>query len=167
MEIVEMLEIDIQLYHQINDLIEKKSNHIDIKLSYFLQYLSDTIFSNFLLFGSNARSDIFLRSNKSYSLFILIIEDFILAGTYVDKSFKIGKTEMVINRLYKLEKDETISFENPENEHSNFTLSYEDIMKLYDNKKDETIRVIKNTKENFGFDIYQKSNRISLKPIRG
>ncbi|MDN5353906.1 MAG: hypothetical protein PWQ09_662 [Candidatus Cloacimonadota bacterium] len=167
LEIVEMLEIDIQLYHQINDLIEKKSNHIDIKLSYFLQYLSDTIFSNFLLFGSNARSDIFLRSNKSYSLFILIIEDFILAGTYVDKSFKIGKTEMVINRLYKLEKDETISFENPENEHSNFTLSYEDIMKLYDNKKDETIRVIKNTKENFGFDIYQKSNRISLKPIRG
>jgi len=104
LEIVEMLEIDIQIYGQINDLIEKKRNHIDVKLQYFVQYLDQTIFSNFLLFGNNPKSDIFLRDKKPYSLFILIIEDFILVGTFGEDLFKIGKTNMVKNRLYKLGK---------------------------------------------------------------
>ncbi|MDY6914738.1 MAG: ATP-binding cassette domain-containing protein [Candidatus Cloacimonadota bacterium] len=167
LEIVEMLEIDINIYTQIYELLEKKSNHIDIKLQYFTDYLEQTLFFNFLLIGNNTNCDIFFRHKIPYGLIILIIEDFVLVGSFQDSLLSIDKKELKKDRLYKLGKTEKICFSQPDRSHDKFLLSHSDILKLYENKKNETTRVIKNTKENFGFDIYQKKNRIRIKPIRG
>jgi len=168
LEVVELLEIDIHIYSQIIDLIEEENDSIEISLQGFLLNIEKNLFMNFLLLGESPHCDILLKdgSHTPYKIIVLIIEDLVLVGSYVDGLYRIGSQALKKNVLMKLQKDETIILKNHTDENA-VEVSYNDIMKLYHNKVGEISKVIKYTKESFDVDFTQEKNKLKIEVFDG
>ena len=168
LEVVELLEIDIRLYSQIIDVIEEEKDFIELSLQEFLLNIDKNLFMNFLLLGESSDCDILLKdeNHTPYKIIILIIEDLILVGSYVDDMYRIGSQALKKNVLFKLQKDESIILKNHTKENS-VEISYHDVLKLYHNKIDEVAKVIKYTKESFDVDFKQEKNKLSIQVFDG
>lgn len=168
LEVVELLEIDIRLYSQIIEVIEEEKDFIEISLQEFLLNIEKNLFMNFLLLGESTDCDILLRdeNHTPYKIIILIIEDLILVGSYVDDMYRIGSQSLKKNVLFKLKKDETIILKNHTGNNAT-EISYHDILKLYHNKVEEVAKVIKYTKESFGVDFKQDKNKLKIEIFDG
>ena len=168
LEIVELLQVDIRLYDQMIEIIEGNTKYLDIPLSKFTKQINQIHFCNYLLFGDEENCDIKFRLDKHnhFALLILIIEGFVFVGCFHSEQFKLNRTVMTPNRLYKIDSDEVIQSITETNE-PDFYLAFNDIMKLYSNKKKHIQQVIKYSKQVFGFDIYQDHNRIRIQKNKG
>lgn len=168
LEVVEMLEIDIRLYSQIIDLIEEEKDFIELSLQEFLLNIDDNLFMNSLLLGESSNCDILLKddSHTPYKIMVLIIEDLVLVGSYVDDMYRIGSQALKKNVLMKLQKDETIILKKHIDENA-VEVSYHDILKLYHNKVEEVAKVIKYTKESFDVDFTQEKNKLKIEVFGG
>lgn len=146
LEVVELLEIDIRTYSQIIDLIEEENDSIEISLQEFLLNIDKNLFMNFLLLGESPHCDILLKDDNHtpYKIIVLIIENLVLVGSYIDGLYRIGSQALNKNVLMKLQKDETIILKNHTDENA-VEVSYDDILKLYHNKVEEVAKVIKYT----------------------
>jgi ABC-type multidrug transport system ATPase subunit len=166
LEIVELLQIDIRLYDQMIGLISGASNYLEIPLKKFTESSKTIHFYNYLLFGEQERCDVMFRAKKKspYALIVLIIEDFIFIGSFLQNYFTLNREVLESNRLYRFDKSNVLSLIEPEND---FQISYKDIMKLYHNKKHYVQDVIKYSKQVFGFQIFQDRARIRIQVNKG
>ena len=168
LDVVERLEIDNKEYFHIIELIENKSKFIDVQLDKFAIHLKDTRFANFLIFGENVDSDLKIKENEllDFSFIIIFIENIVLIGSFVENKYRIGSELLQPNRLYKLSEDEIFYLSDPF-ARMVLQLSYNEILQLYENKKQDVTQVIKYAKELFGFDILQEKNKIKIQPFKG
>lgn len=168
LEVVEMLQIDIHQYSQIIELIEGQSKYFDMKLEEFVENLSQTMFTNFLVFGESPDCDLRFKQDIStdYNLIIFIIEELILIGSFVNQKHRIGSYILEPDKLYKLEKGEVLNLSYP-SDISSLQITYEDILKLYFNKKNHITQIIKYAKESFDLDILQENNQIQVQVYDG
>ncbi|MCK4339270.1 MAG: ABC transporter ATP-binding protein, partial [Candidatus Cloacimonetes bacterium] len=79
---------------------------------------------------------------------------------------RIGSYILEPDRLYKLEKDEVLNLSYP-SDISSLQITFDDIMKLYFNKKNHITQVIKYSKESFDLDIVQENNLINIQVYNG
>jgi len=168
LEVVEMLQVDINLYDQLVEIIEGESKFLDISLQEFSEHLGQSMFTNFLVFGEKQSCDVKFKEKIStdYILIILIIEDVILIGSFIDKRYRIGSYVLDTDRLYKLSKDEMLNLSEP-SDRMGLQLSYDEIVKLYANKKNNITKVIKYAKKSFDLDILQENNYIKIQVNKG
>lgn len=75
-QFVDLMQIDIDIYEQLLDIIEKKSNKIVLKNSSFLTNRS-SLFKNIISFGNNENDDIFFKSTKNMRTCFLINSSFL------------------------------------------------------------------------------------------
>ncbi len=168
LEVVEQLEVDIQLYSQIIDLLEEERNNFEISLKEFLIDYDKNRFTNFLLLGEDPNCDILLSAQEHapYRLIILIIEELVLVGTFENDTYRLGSTFLKTDTLYKLSLDDTLILKNHTSTNP-VEISYHDVLKLYQNKIDDVGKVIKYTKESFDIDFLQDKNQLRIKIFDG
>ena len=168
LEVVEQLEVDIQLYSQIIDLLEEERNNFEISLKEFLVDYGKNRFTNFLLLGEDPNCDILLTAQKHdpYRLIILIIEELVLVGTFENDTYRLGSNFLTSDTLYKLSPDGTLILRNHTSTNP-VEISYYDVMKLYKNKINDVGKVIKYTKESFDVDFLQEKNKLRIEIFDG
>ena len=126
---VDLLYIDIKIYEQLLDILEEKSNAIEINIIPFIREREISIFKNFLVFGEKDTCDVYIKPFSNCNLVVLMIKDFTLIGCQKSNELYLNKLPLIKNEFYLMKKSDTLSYKNSLGSRTN--LSYSEISSLY------------------------------------
>ncbi len=126
---VDLLYIDIKIYEQLLDILEGKSNAIELDVIPFIREKDFSTFKNFLVFGEKDSCDVFIKPFSNCNLVVLMIKDFTLVGTQKSNEFYLNDLPLIKNEFYLMNTADKLSYRNFSD--SKTQLTYDDITSLY------------------------------------
>ncbi len=155
-KLVDHLYIDVNIYDQILDVLEKKADHFFLP-ERKLSGKTNNLFHNILIIGNEESDDIFFR-NKNAKIFFFVFEKLIFVGFQNFPNIQLDNKKLEKDKVYVIEEDQELIIPN----HSQpLILNNQIIIQLFRSVLSQK-KVSHYISEKFSFDIIQNGAKITL-----
>lgn len=124
-KIVDLMYIEVDLYEQLLDLVEQKTDSFSFDIACFQQEQEQKILHNDVILSKQKDRDYYF---KNAELVVLHIRDMIFIGTGSTTNCLYNTKSVEINRFYQIKKDDTFTIVL--NDQSTFSIELNDFISL-------------------------------------